>query len=106
MRPESTSEWPHGRYLVIDPDGTGHLPIRDTDEGPENHARMGDAHAALTWRHGFRGQPYAGERKTEAIAKLKTAYQQEGIDWPEELSADDSQDTDPAGYRAQADALD
>jgi hypothetical protein len=83
MRPEKQQEWPHGKYLIIDPDGTPHLPIRDDEQGAENHNLMGCAHAALYSPQGYRGKPYEGQRKNEARAKLKTAYQQEGMDWPD-----------------------
>ncbi len=84
MRPETAKEWPTGKNLIIDSNGDGHLPIRDMDHGPENHHLMGCAHAALCTPEGYRGQPYRGPRQTEAIAKLRTAYQQEGMDWPED----------------------
>jgi hypothetical protein len=83
MRPETAHEWPNGAALIIDADGKPHLPIRKTEHGPNDHALMGDAHAALFAPGGHRGQRYAGPRVHEAIAKLKTAYQQEGMEWPD-----------------------
>ncbi len=84
MRPETEKEWPNGKNLIIDGKAEGHLPIRATDDGPENHNLMGCAHAALCSPEGYRGQPYRGPRQTEAIAKLRTAYQQEGMEWPDD----------------------
>ena len=48
------------RYLVTEEDGTGHLPVRDSDNGPLNHHLMGAAWAAL--HGGYRGNKYQGPR--------------------------------------------
>jgi hypothetical protein len=82
--------YPHGRYLIVDPDGNGHLPVKDTDDGPVNHYLMGAAWAAL--HGGYRGAKYEGPGKEEALASLKQIYKSEGMELPSELSADRSED--------------
>ncbi len=72
------------QYLVIDEDGKGHLPVRDTPDGPLNHRLMGAAWAAL--HGGYRGYKYEGPGKQEALAKLKGIYKSEGLELPGELS--------------------
>jgi hypothetical protein len=76
--------YPSGRYLIVDPDGQGHLPVKDTDDGPLNHHLMGAAWAAL--HGGYRGSPYEGPGKQEALATLKRIYKSEGMQLPSELS--------------------
>ena len=68
------------QYLVIDSDGKGHLPVRNSADGPLNHHLMGAAWAAL--HSGYRGNKYEGEGKEAAIAKLKSLYKSEGMDLP------------------------
>jgi hypothetical protein len=68
------------QFLVIDSDGKGHLPVRDSADGPLNHHLMGAAWAAL--HGGYRGNKYEGEGKAEAVAKLKALYKSEGMGWP------------------------
>jgi phage I-like protein len=68
------------QYLVIDRDGKGHLPVRDSADGPLNHHLMGAAWAAL--HSGYRGNKYEGSGKAEAIAKLKSFYKSEGMALP------------------------
>ena len=65
-----------GKYLVTAEDGTGHLPVRDSDDGPLNHHLMDAAWAAL--HGGYRGNKYEGPNKEKAIAKLKALYKSEG----------------------------
>ena len=72
------------RYLVTEKDGTGHLPVRDSDDGPLNHHLMGAAWAAL--HGGYRGNKYQGPNKQSAIAKLKALYKSEGMELPTEAS--------------------
>src|SRR3974377_1084886 len=72
------------RYLVTEKDGTGHLPVRDSDDGPLNHHLMGAAWAAL--HGGYRGNEYQGPNKEKAIAKLKALYKSEGMGLPTETS--------------------
>ena len=72
------------RYLVTEKDGTGHLPVRDSDEGPLNHHLMGAAWAAL--HGGYRGNKYQEPNKESAIAKLKALYKSEGMELPTEAS--------------------
>jgi hypothetical protein len=72
------------QYLVIDEDGKGHLPVRDTPDGPLNHRLMGAAWAAL--HGGHRGKKYDGPGKPEALAKLEGIYKSEGLELPGELS--------------------
>jgi len=68
------------QYLVVDQDGKGRLPVRDTPEGPLNHRLMGAAWAAL--HGGYRGNKYEGPGKEAAIAKLKSLYRAEGMELP------------------------
>jgi phage I-like protein len=74
------------RYLVTEPDGTGHLPVRDSDHGPLNHHLMGAAWAAL--HSGYRANKYEGPGKESAIAKLKALYKSEGLRLPSEASSE------------------
>ena len=78
--------WPHGRFLVVDETGQGHLPVRDED-GTTNHHLIGAAHAALCNPEGFRGHPYAGPKHREAVARLKEVYASQGMTWPGEPEA-------------------
>ena len=82
LRFVSADEWPRGRYLIVDENGQGHLPIRDRNDGPDNDYLMGCAHAALTSPAGSRSKPYQGPRKAQATAKLRTAYDAKNIPWP------------------------
>ena len=82
MQHAGSREWPVGKYLLIDTNGQGHLPIRRADGGPEDRALMECAHAALTSVQGCRAKSYGGPRKEEATAKLRTAYEAQGIAWP------------------------
>ena len=68
------------QFLVIDSDGKGHLPVRDSADGPLNHHLMGAAWAAL--HGGYRGNKYEGPNKAEAISKLKALYKSEGMELP------------------------
>ncbi len=74
------------RYLVTEPDGTGQLPVRDSDDGPLNHHLMSAAWAAL--HGGYRGNKYEGPGKESAIAKLKALYKSEGLPLPSEASSE------------------
>jgi phage I-like protein len=74
------------QYLVVDENGKGHLPVRDTPDGPLNHHLMGAAWAAL--HGGYRGNKYEGPGKEAALAKLKALYKSEGMDLPDSSSAD------------------
>ena len=69
------------QYLIVDELGKGHLPVRDTPEGPLNHHLMGAAWAAL--HGGYRGNRYEGSGKAVAIARLKALYQAEGMELPD-----------------------
>jgi len=69
------------QYLVVDEQGKGHLPVRDSAEGPLNHHLMGAAWAAL--HGGYRGQKYEGPGKQAALAKLEALYRAEGMELPE-----------------------
>jgi hypothetical protein len=70
------------QYLVVDEDGKGHLPVRDSPDGPLNHHLMGAAWAAL--HGGYRGNKYEGPGKQAAIEKLKALYKSEGMEPPSE----------------------
>jgi hypothetical protein len=70
-------------FLVVeDPDkvSTWHLPVKV--KGEPNHDLMGAARAALT--ENYRGNPYEGPSKEEAIQKLKSLYESEGMEWEDE----------------------
>ncbi len=75
------------RYLVVDKDGKGHLPVKD-ENGKVNHNLMGAAWAAL--HGGYRGNKYEGPGKEEALRKLKAFYKSEGMELPSETSSDGS----------------
>jgi hypothetical protein len=66
------------KFLVVDKDGTGHLPVDDA-------RHMGAAWAAL--HGGYRGQKYEGPDKSKAIAKLKALYKSRGLDTPSEADS-------------------
>jgi len=68
------------QYLIVDSNGKGHLPVRDTANGPLNHHLMGAAWAAL--HGGYRGNKYEGPDKQKAIEKLKALYRAEGMPLP------------------------
>src|SRR5208337_4169795 len=72
------------QFLVIDSDGKGHLPVRDSANGPLNHHLMGAAWAAL--HGGYRGNKYEGPGKEAAITKLESLYKSEGMDLPSTAS--------------------
>ena len=73
----------HGGYLVIEKDGTKHLPTKKN--GKLDHGLMGAAWAAL--HGGFQGNKYEGPKKAEALAELKKLYKQEGMETPAEGKA-------------------
>ena len=75
------------RYLVVDDEGKGHLPVRDTPDGPLNHHLMGAAWAAL--HEGYRGKKYKGPGKQAAIERLKALYRSEGMELPDAKGADE-----------------
>jgi hypothetical protein len=74
------------QYLVVDQDGKGHLPVRDSPDGPLDHHLMGAAWAAL--HGGYRGKKYQGPNAPAALARLKALYQSEGMELPEAQAAD------------------
>ena len=70
-----------GDFLVVeDPQkpSTWHLQVKRN--GTPDHGLMGSAWAAL--HSGFRGNPYQGPNKAEALAKLKKLYASEQMDVP------------------------
>ncbi len=69
---------PTGDYLVVEEDGSRHLPVKRN--GKPDHGLMGSAFAALTG--GFRGNKYEGPNKAAALAKLKKLYASEGMEMP------------------------
>lgn len=86
MATPSKDGLPASAFLVIeDPEtiSTWHLPVKDANGKPD-HRLMGAAWAAL--HGGFRGSKYEGPKKTDAIAKLKKLYDQEGMTLPSEKS--------------------
>ena len=70
---------------MVDEDGKGHLPVRDSPDGPLNHHLMGAAWAAL--HGGYRGNKYEGPGKEAALEKLKGLYRSEGMDLPDSTAA-------------------
>jgi hypothetical protein len=84
---EADGEHPSSHYLVVEDTekpSTWHLRVRGTDGKPD-HRLMGAAWAAL--HGGYRGNKYEGPNKPEALAKLKSLYESEGMDLPS-LSVD------------------
>jgi len=80
----------HGRgdFLIQgDPEdpSTWHLPVKTN--GTPDRRLMGGAKAALTAERGFRGRPYEGPDKQEAIRKLRAMYDAEGLNWTTAESA-------------------
>lgn len=74
-------------YLVVeDPEKstTWHLQVKE--DGTPNHRLMGAAWAAL--HEGFRGNKYQGPGKEEAIGKLRSLYESEGMPVPGGKSVD------------------
>jgi len=74
------------QYLIVDEGGKGHLPVRDSPNGPLNHHLMGAAWAAL--HGGYRGNKYEGPGREAAIEKLKSLYRSEGMELPDATAAD------------------
>jgi len=79
-------------FLVIDADGTRHLKVRNSPDGPLDHGLMGGAHAALVSPAGFRGNRYEGPDREAAIAKLKKLYEEENMPWPEVRASEKTPD--------------
>jgi hypothetical protein len=74
------------QYLIVDEGGKGHLPVRDSPDGPLSHHLMGAAWAAL--HGGYRGNKYEGPGREAAIEKLKALYRSEGMELPDATAAD------------------
>jgi hypothetical protein len=77
---------PASSFLVVeDPKkpSTWHMPVKDCSGKPD-HRLMAAAKAALT--SNYRGNPYAGPNKDEAIAKLKAMYASEKLPWASKSS--------------------
>jgi len=70
---------PDKEFLVVEEDGTQHLPVYKA--GQLSPRLLGAAHAALTV--GYRGNKYEGPGKEGAISKLKRLYKKAGLKWPE-----------------------
>lgn len=69
-----------GGFLVIEADGTTHLPT--TRNGKVDHDLCGAAWAALFSPSGHRGKPYEGPHKEDAQRKLRKIYEEQGWDMP------------------------
>jgi hypothetical protein len=85
---EPEGEHPPSHYLVVEDSekpSTWHLRVRDAD-GSVNHNLMGAAWAAL--HGGYRGNKYEGPGKEAAIAKLKSLYKSEGMELPDQQTAE------------------
>lgn len=81
-----------GGYLVVEEDGTKHLPTKKS--GKYDRGLCGTAWAAL--HGGYRGQKYQGPNKSEAIAKLKRIYKAMKWDLPTEQNVHNETGTLPA----------
>lgn len=80
---EGDGNHPSSHYLVVeDPEKptTWHLRVKNAS-GKNDHRLMGAAWAAL--HEGYRGNKYAGPKKSEALSKLKGLYASEGIPTPD-----------------------
>ena len=77
-----------GGYLVVEEDGTEHLPVIG-DDGKPDRRLMGAAWAAL--HGGYRGNKYEGPKKQEAIRKLKALYKRLGATPPGEGESSDKE---------------
>ena len=75
---KARSDQPASDFLVVEEDGTRHLPVKRN--GKLSHNLMGAAWAAL--HGGYRGNKYEGPGKSSAIAKLKKLYASEGMETP------------------------
>jgi len=83
-------------FLVVeDPEKTDtwHLPVRV--QGKPDHRLMGGAWAAL--HQGFRGQPYQGPDKAEAISKLRALYKSEDMPLPGEKETKEMAEAEAPG---------
>lgn len=82
--------YPADAYLVVeDPErpSTWHLRYKD-ENGNVDRRLMGAAWAALT--SNYRGNPYTGPQKEEALEKLKRLYKQHGWPTPDEQEDEES----------------
>ena len=83
-----------GDFLVVeDPEKTStwHLPVKVN--GTPDRGLAGAAWAALFNPNGYRGQKYAGPKKTEAKSKLKALYKAQGWETP-------ASETQPTGLQS------
>lgn len=78
----SKEYWAEDFLVVEDAEkpSTWSLPVKY--HGKPDHGLMGNAYAALTHPHGFRGKKYEGPNKAEALRKLKALYKSEGQPLP------------------------
>jgi hypothetical protein len=79
---EAWGDEPSSSYLIVgDPKHptSWHLPVKK--HGKVDRGLMGAAHAALVSEGGHRGNSYEGPGKAKAIAKLKSLYKSQGMDW-------------------------
>jgi HK97 family phage prohead protease len=84
---EPDGRHPASHYLVVeDPEKptTWHLRYRDTNGKPDARL-MGACYAALT--SNYRGNPYGGPNKQEALTKLRSVYKEAGMTWPGDSKA-------------------
>lgn len=82
-KPHQGCDKPASAFLVVeDPEKTStwHLPVKGCDGKPD-HRLMGAAWAAL--HGGYRGNKYQGPGKQQAISKLRSLYEREGMDLPD-----------------------
>lgn len=92
--PENKASDKPGDFLVVeDPQKstTWHLQVKK--DGVPDHTLMGAAAAALS-PAGYRGQPYAGPNKAEALSKLKVLYAAEKMPFPGGKELDDVETKD------------
>lgn len=91
---------PAGDFLVVEDSekvDTWHLPVKVN--GEPNHNLMGAAKAALTSPGGHRGNVYKGSDKIEAVAKLKSLYKSENMEWVAPTSETEVEEIDVEALR-------
>jgi hypothetical protein len=78
---EGDCSHPASHYLVVEDSkkpSTWHLRVKNC-QGKVDTRLLGAAKAALT--SNYRGHSYAGPQKSKALAKLKSLYKSQGLDW-------------------------
>jgi hypothetical protein len=81
LKHERTTGDSEGGHLIVEPDGTKHLPT--TKHGGRDWGLLGVAYKALFPPEGTEGR-HEGPTGERAKTQLKALYEQEGIPWPSE----------------------